>query len=369
MYNAENVTLFYKFSFMSYGFNEAKCWTYNQKDKGKIVTFVEHEKKIFQQVIDIFYQYETFIVTAHIRADGDAIAAICYVSEVLRKLGKRVWSVIADPLPDPRYDFLPGFGQILSTQTSKLPASPQVAIVLDSPSLDRLGDAEKWVKTCPLIICIDHHPRNENFSVLTLVNTQASSTCEILALLAAFLPIDMTSELANTLYAGILFDTGNFRFSNTTGNTLRIAADLIDKGANPENTSHLLFHKTNILRLKTLAQVLQSIELLDGGKIAVSHLPHAFFANQHGIDRELEGFSNQALSIEGVQISIFMRELEPANFKVSLRAIGNWDVARVAEKLGGGGHRKASGCRIHGEYMSVVTKLVQCIHHFNPGFS
>ncbi|MGB3976610.1 MAG: bifunctional oligoribonuclease/PAP phosphatase NrnA [bacterium] len=327
------------------------------------------EKKLFKQIADAFRYHETFIVTAHIRADGDAIAAVCYVSETLRKLGKRVWPVIADPFPDPRYDFLPGFGQILSTHVDLPPDSIQVAIVLDSPSLERLGDAGKWVQMCPTIICIDHHPKNENFALLNLIDVHASSTCEILAQLSAFMPIELAPDLANTLYAGILFDTGNFRFSNTSGNTLRIAAGLIDSGANPEYTSHQLFHKTNILRVRTLAQVLQSIELLDGGKIAVSHLPYAFFANQLGIDRELEGFSNLALSIDGVQISIFMRELEPMNFKISLRAIDNWDVASVAEKFGGGGHRKASGCKIHGEYMNIVTQLIQHIHQFNPAFT
>jgi bifunctional oligoribonuclease and PAP phosphatase NrnA len=326
----------------------------------------EKDKDNCFRVVQLFSAFDTFIITSHMRADGDAIAAICFVSEILRQAGKTVFSVIADPVPDPRYGFLAGFNHIQSIHAAHLPFSTQVAVVLDSPTLDRIGKVRKWVETCSTIICIDHHPGNDNFASVNLIDTHASSTCEILANLSAYLPVEMNSDLANTLYAGILFDTGNFRFSNTTGHTLRTSASLIDLGANPEYTSIQLFNRTNLLRVRAMAQTLQSIELLHGGKIAVSHLPHSFFSSRPGADKELEGFSDLALSIEGVCISIFMRETAPGDFKISLRSVENWDVASVADLFGGGGHRKASGCKLRGEYAGIVSKLLDGICQFNP---
>lgn len=328
--------------------------------------FAEKDKENCIRVAETFRACDTFIITAHMRADGDAIAAICFVSETLREAGKTVYPVIADPEPDPRYSFLAGFNRILSTHTAHPPISSQVAVVLDSPTLDRIGETRKWVETCTTIICIDHHPGNDNFAAMNLINTHASSTCEILTNLSAYLPVKLNPDLANTLYTGILFDTGHFRFSNTTGDTLRTSATLVDFGANPEYTSTQLFHRTNLLRVRAMAQTLQSIELLHGGKIAVSHLPYGFFSNRPGADRELEGFSDLALSIEGVCISIFLRETAPQNYKISLRSTENWDVASVADLYGGGGHRKASGCKLQGEYSDIVSQLLGSIHQFNP---
>ncbi len=116
-----------------------------------------------------------------------------------------------------------------------------------------------------------------------------------------------------------------------------------------------------------MAQVLQSIDLVLQRKVAISCLPYAFFASHPGAERELEGLSDLAISIDGVSIAAFLKELDPGVFRISLRAREIWDVGSVAEHFGGGGHRKAAGCQIAGDYSSVIEKLLAVIRHVNPG--
>jgi bifunctional oligoribonuclease and PAP phosphatase NrnA len=320
----------------------------------------------FARVSNALNNHDNFVVTAHIRADGDAIAAICFMSEMLRNSGKTVYPVLQDNIPDKKYSFLAGFDRILSCETAALPDMLQTAIVLDSPTLDRTGNASEWVTRCNHVVCIDHHPGNDGFAGINLVDTAASSTCEILAQLAKHMSLTLTSAHARILYTGILFDTGSFRFSNTTSTTLRTAAELIDQGADPESLNNQLFYKTNMTRIQAMAQTLQSITLLHSKKIAVAWLPYSFFASSPEAEHELEGFSDLAISIVGVRIAVFLKELAPLTFKASLRATGNLDVGKVAAVFKGGGHRKAAGCWIKGEYSNVRDMLLKEILRVNP---
>lgn len=306
------------------------------------------------------------LVTAHIRADGDAIASICFVSGLLRSLGKPFLAVLDDATVDPRYSFLTCFDTIRSFDTHEGTFDAETAIVLDSPTLDRTGRVANLVTACPSILCIDHHPGNGDFATDALIDPSASSTCELLTGLLEPAGITPTPDMVTALYTGIAFDTGNFRFSNTRPSTLRAAAALVDAGADPESISDRLFSRWSMLRVRAMAQVLAGMELLDNRRIAVSMLPYAFFVSHPGAARELEGLSDLAVSIEGVCVAAFLREMQPGNYKISLRARGDWDVGSVAEQFAGGGHRKAAGCQINGDYRDVIAKLVDAIRRTNP---
>lgn len=321
----------------------------------------------FTQASNVIRERTHFLVTAHVRADGDAIAAVCFMTECLRLMGKDARAILSDSNIDERYSFLPGFNSIQSHQTVAENFAAETAIVLDAPTLDRIGPVANRISRCPEIICIDHHPGNDNFAHINLIDVLSSSTCEILTILADYLECSLTPELATALYSGIVFDTGNFRFSNTSPSALRTAARLVDCGADPEIVSDRLFYRWSFLRTRAMAQVLQSIELLGHRKIGISCLSHAFFKSHPGVEHELEGFSDLAISIEGVQIAAFLKEFEPGGYKISLRSRGDWDVGSVAETFGGGGHRKAAGCHLPGDYPTVVANLMEVIYRINPG--
>lgn len=324
------------------------------------------EADVFRRTADRLIQAASFIVTAHERADGDAIAAVCTVSELLRRMNKRVVSVLADSRPDPRYAYLLGFDRITSADTDMPAGEWECGLILDSPTLDRIGTSRRWIESCEFHLCIDHHldpafPGSDH-----LIRPSASSTCEILSDLLHFLPVDLTPDLAESLYTGIVFDTGNFRFSNTSSHTLKTASVLVSNGADPERIAARLFYGWSMLRVRAMAQVLQSLTLFFNQQVAITLLPEAFFSSHSECDSELEGFSDLGISVSGVKIAIFFKEKRPNDYKISLRASESYDVGSVAQALGGGGHRKAAGCRWQGTFTEARDAVLSAIIRFNP---
>jgi len=319
----------------------------------------------YQALADLLRASDDFLITAHIRADGDAVAAICFMKEVLDSLEKRSHCVLSDPSVDPRYGFLRRSDAIHYIDTPP-PFSPVTALILDSPTMERIGPGRHPARLCRQTICIDHHLGQSIFSPYDLVDTSASSTCEILARLLPYLNVTITHPMIEALYTGIVFDTGNFRFSNTSGKTLRTASALVEMGADPERINFNLFYNWSLLKVRAMAQVLQSIRLYQHKRIAVSHLPAAFFAAHPGSEKELEGFSDLGVSLKGVKIAVFLKEREAGAFKISLRAVEAYDVGSIAEMHGGGGHRKAAGCSLEGSYTTVCSRILKTILTCNP---
>ncbi|MCD4654896.1 bifunctional oligoribonuclease/PAP phosphatase NrnA [bacterium] len=334
---------------------------------------LKNEKK-YEEFVDFLINTDNFLLTAHIRADGDAIAAVCFLHKVLRKLNKNVYSVLSDPEPDPKYHFLSGFEYIQSVKNVRsgfhqIGFVPRTAIILDSPTFERTGESASLIKSCPQQIFVDHHPGTETINHLNLVDISASSTCEILARLLPYLNIPITPDLAEILYTGISFDTGNFRFSNTSGSALLVASALVELGAKPEKINAAIFFSWSLLKVRIMAQVLQSITLYSNNRVSISHIPLAFFQSNPDVERDLEGFSDLGISMKGVRIAVFLREKESGMFKASLRATGKFDIGSVATQFGGGGHRKAAACQINGTYSEVVELLINSIQKFNPGLN
>ena len=333
-----------------------------------VTTRLTHEKhhEKYQQLAEYLKENDNYLVTAHIRADGDAIAAICFVQEALCLMGKKVHGFVSDPAADPKYSFLQGFDKIGSVNDGMPDFQPETAIILDSPTLERIGSGAELALNCTTRICIDHHLDNDDMSPYDIVDTSASSTCEMLARLIPFLDVNISKELAEILYTGIIFDTGNFRFSNTSARAFMTASALVDLGANPEKLNNRIFYDWSMNRARAKALVLQSLTLYRGKRIAITHLPVAFFDSHPGIERDMEGFSDIGVSIKGVRVAAFLKEKEPGVFKISLRATEDFDVASAAGEFGGGGHRKASGCRVEGEYNDVLEKVLDAIQKHNP---
>jgi phosphoesterase RecJ-like protein len=154
------------------------------------------------------------------------------------------------------------------------------------------------------------------------------------------------------------FDTGRFRFSSTTPGALMIAGEMVQAGANPQRIAEHLFYEYRPATLSLLATALQSLECLLEGRLAVLSLDHACLGQERYRDEDTDGFVDYAVSIQGVEAALFLREHEPERVRVSLRAKNDFDVRAVAEVFGGGGHRKAAGARISGPFQEVKARLV-----------
>jgi len=304
------------------------------------------------KIVSALKTCDGFLISTHVNADGDALSAVLVCGAILRNLGKTYRIVVPDPAPEERYRFLPGFEEIHSFEQTLDPVPANVLLAVDVPTMDRIGDVAHLLPEYVSIIVIDHHESNEWFGEVNFVRPEASSTCQLLYEVISELKLPFDERIATCIYTGIAFDTGGFRFANTSSEALRIAAEMVDRGARPDVIADAVFHRRSYKATKRLGQVLNSLELHLDGKVSSIYLPGAR-------DQDTEGFIDYAISIVGVEVAFFLREEKEGRFRVSLRSKNQINVSRIAQRFGGGGHRKAAGCRMQGRAAEVKALLLE----------
>ena len=299
-----------------------------------------------------------FLVTSHVNPDGDGLASMLACGHILRSLGKQVW-LVADGFLSHRYGYLPQIDTVVFYREG-LEAELPVAnvITVDVPTLSRLERVARLIPRDAAILKIDHHPGDDQFGRFNYVDTEVSSTAELVYRLCTDLGIPFDAALGTWIYTGIAFDTGRFRFSSTTPNALIIAGEMVRAGANPQLIAEPLFYEYRPATLSLLAATLQSLECFLDGRVSVLSLDYALLGQACYRDEDADGFVDYAVSLQGIEVALFLREHEPGQVRVSLRAKHDFDVRAVAEVFGGGGHRKAAGARMSGTVQEVKARLV-----------
>ncbi len=297
-----------------------------------------------QAIADALREHDRFLVVTHENPDGDALGSQLAMTLALRSLGKDAAMYLPAGAPLPReYAFMD-----LSDLRREPPAdaAERVLVAVDCASEKRIGDPDA-IARAPLTLDIDHHHDNTRFGDVNLVVPDASSTGEVLRDVFAELGVALTPELAEPLYIALVTDTGRFQYSNTTPKSLRLAAELIEAGADFHDIFQQVYESVDIAKLKLLARVLERAEVLEGGRIVVSHLLRADFAEVGASEPYSEGLIDYLREVEGAELAVFVREQMGPNaqgYKGSLRAsIDELDVSAIARRFGGGGHRQAAG--------------------------
>jgi len=216
------------------------------------------------------------------------------------------------------------------------------------------------------MINIDHHVANKPFGNLRWVEPAASSTCEMLFDLCEELSLTPDADLASALYTGILTDTGSFRFSNTNRRVFEIASVLVGLGADPAGIAGNVYDSASPEKLKLLAQVLGTMEFHAGSRIVTAELTRSMLSNSASSYMESEGFINHLRSVKSVDLAILFRETDDGRVHISLRSRAGIDVARLAQRHGGGGHLQAAACRIPGTINSVRSMFIgEAVNYIN----
>jgi bifunctional oligoribonuclease and PAP phosphatase NrnA len=299
-----------------------------------------------------------FLVSSHVNPDGDGLASMLACGRILRSLGKQVW-LVADGFLSPRYGYLPQIDSVVFYREG-LEAELPVAnvITVDVPVMSRLERVARLIPRDATILKIDHHPGDEHFGRFNYVDTDASSTAELIYRLCVGLGMPFDAALGTWIYSGIAFDTGRFRFSSTSPSALIIAGEMVRAGANPQLIAEQLFYEYRPTTLSLLTSTLQSLEYFLDGRVSVLSLDYAILGQARYRDEDADGFVDYAVSLQGVEVALFLREHEPGQIRVSLRAKHDFDVRAVAEHFGGGGHRKAAGARLSGTIQEVKARLI-----------
>lgn len=319
---------------------------------------IQNPDEILSAVCDALKRENSFLITTHIRPDGDSLTSVLVLAHVLKALDKDHWIVLDDPIPA-KYRFLPGIETILQVQNARPLTRHRACVVMDSSTLNRIGTLAETVQKCPLIINIDHHHSNEHFGHLNWVNGDESSTVEMgYAVLTRF-GIEVTQEIATLVYAGIVCDTGCFRFPNTTSRSLEICGEMIRKGVSPKFIADKMFYQKNPDTLRALARALDSMELYFNDTVGCIHIRKEDLDSLSEADTE--GFVDYLQLVPGTKVNFFMREEAKNRYRVSLRSKNNIPIDEIARVFGGGGHAQAAGCTIEGTLPDVRKKILEVL--------
>ena len=297
-------------------------------------------------VVAALRDHDRFVVTSHDNPDGDAIGSLLALHLALQELGKDSVMVMggAAPLPD-EYGFLGLVERGLRTEVPA-DAGERVLVAVDCAQENRIVEPA-LAESALLTINIDHHHDNTRFGDIDLVVEDASSTGEVLADLFAELGVVVTPEIAEALYTALVTDTGRFQYSNTTPKALRLAADLVEAGADASRVFVEVYESTPFPKLKLLARALERATTLVDGRVVISELVRGDFEDAGADEPSSEGVIDHLRSVEGAELVALIRELPngaTAARKGSLRSRPDGvDVSEIARGFGGGGHRRAAG--------------------------
>src|SRR5437868_3807231 len=295
---------------------------------------------------DAIRSHDRFLLVTHENPDGDALGSILALKLALDQLGKdSVMYLYGDaPLPA-EYSFMP-----LAELRRRLPDDwrERVLIAVDCANESRIGPEPEPLEGAPLALDIDHHHDNTRFGQINLILSKASSTGEVLRDVFAELGVELTPEIAEALYIAVVTDTGRFQYSNTTAKSLRLAAELVEAGADVHRIFRRVYETVQFAKLKLLARALERAQIYEGGRLVISHLLRDDFAEVGAAEPYSEGIIDYLRAVEGADMAALIREPPrgdaPAR-RVSLRSsTDELDVSEIARRSGdGGGHRQAAG--------------------------
>lgn len=314
-------------------------------------------QKILSQIQSCIEKGDHFLITTHKRVDGDAIASTLIFADLLERLGKKHWILIDDQIPH-KFEFVNRIDKIIPYD--KLGTiDPQILVILDASNLDRIGRVRKFITSGSTVINMDHHPGNEKFGTYNLVDTEESSTVELVYYLYSCFDIPFNKDTATTIFMGIMSDTGRFRFPNTTYRSFMVCAEMVKLGVSPCDVAEQLYYNHTPETQLALAAALSSLEFHYDGTVSCMHLQNSRMGSNNLVDTE--GFVDYLLQIKGTKVEFFMLEEKKDSFRVSFRSKCEVDVNEVAKQFGGGGHKRASGCYVQGKLPDVKKKILDVI--------
>jgi phosphoesterase RecJ-like protein len=314
---------------------------------------------------DLIATHDRFLVTTHVRPDGDALGSEVGMAGLLRQKGKDVRVVNSSRTP-PRYDYLDTdrtlfehFGTAVGPADL---ADREVVVILDLSAWNQLGDMAGFVREFrgPRLV-IDHHVSQDDLGATFLKDTSAEATGTLIVRAFHALGATITPEVASGLLTAIAMDTGWFRHPNTSPQTLRTAAELLEAGAEIDDIYRLLFEQNTLGRLKLMGETLSGLRLDADGRIAYATITRDDLANTGAIPQDSEDLVDFTVSMAGVKVGLLFIEQARGGIKLSVRSRNGLDCARLAGRFGGGGHRAAAGATLPDPISESVERVLEAV--------
>jgi phosphoesterase RecJ-like protein len=322
----------------------------------------------FSELKKIIDEHSSFILSAHVNPDADAIGSELALYLFLRRLDKvvRIINHSATPYNLEFLDTKKVIEKFIPDKHTELISGSEVFILMDLNSSGRIKSMENCFRLFKGVkVCIDHHQDPEEIFDFVFGGTDFCATAEIVyEIIKQYGTIDIDYLIADQLYAGIMTDTGSFRFERITPHVHEIVADLLAHGVNPTEMYDSIYNQFKFGRIKLLGEALHSIVLDSSKQIAYMTVTHKELAKYSTTEDDVDGFVNYCLTIEGVKIGIMFYEMNDG-IKISFRSKADITVNKLAAEFGGGGHINASGARLyHVKLHEIIEKVVHAAQKY-----
>jgi phosphoesterase RecJ-like protein len=324
--------------------------------------------RVPEAIVERLRQCRHPVLTAHSNPEGDALGSALALALGLRAMGKRVQVVFRGGIPR-RYRVLPSVEGVQKTVTPPV----DLLVLLDCHTKERADLPRKWKRAKVPCLILDHHPVTPEDGALAWIEPKAAATGEMVAALLKAMKVPMTKEIATCLYAALITDTGVFHFRNTTPKVLRLAAELLGYGVDPQAMADQLVEARTFQATGLLARMLSKAEFDEHFGLCWSAISLRDFEQTGTTEEDTENFVNFLRAVDGARVAVLFREVERGLVKVSLRAKDDTDVSSVARQFGGGGHPAAAGCRLNGSLRKTVARVLTAVrsvlsfpHHPSP---
>ena len=320
---------------------------------------------MLSQVVELIESKRRFAITSHIRPDGDSLGSSLGLYWLLRALDKDAEVIMRDAVPH-AYRKLPGSDAV--RVTPRVDRQYDAVFVIECSDITRPGliDLERQ-----FVVNIDHHSTTALFGDINWIDSTASAVGEMIYNLCKALGVRVTREIAECVYTALITDTGSFHYSNTSERTFKVASELVRAGVKPAKVSQAVFANYPWSKLELLAEVLTTVKRDPSGRVAWLAQTQEMQERARATDEDGDGFVNYPMSCGDVEACAFFKETAPGIYRVSLRSKCDVNVARIAERFGGGGHRNAAGCTFNGTWdeaeREVVRLLIEAVENRGNG--
>ncbi len=308
----------------------------------------------------VLNESESMYIFPHMRADGDAIGACTALCTLMRKMGKTADILMEDEIPENLMFMTKDYVTIITDSDAEMPKR-DLCIALDCAGLERFPVREKiFLNAGRKTASLDHHIQlRDNFADVNLVDSEAAAACELLYEFFAAMGYEIDTEMAESIYSGIVTDTGNFQNANTTKKTHLITAELYDYGIDVNKINITIFRSDRPQKLKLHSMIMNHMEYFCNNMATMAYVTLDMYREAGAYTNESDGINSQLRDIRGVEVAVFLREAKPGEIKAGFRSKEYMDVAVLCNEFGGGGHKHAAGCTIYGKSMQEALDIMR----------
>jgi phosphoesterase RecJ-like protein len=320
----------------------------------------ERYRQQLQEAARFIRESDDFLVVSHLSPDGDAISSTSAIGLILQSFGKTYTLINEGRTPDKFRSLLAG--QPIIDYSKEAPARTFTHVIaVDCADISRIGEVRRLFAEEVQLLNIDHHSTNDGYGTTNLLKPDAAATVEVIYELVETLQIPWTKPLATCIYAGLLTDTGGFRYSSTTPAVMAIAERMLREGAEGAQLAEQLLEKMTYSQVMLLKEALSTLSFTEDRKAAWVYVTAEMLKTIGASDEDTEGLVNIPRNVDGVEVGLMFKQKEDQTVKVSLRSGGQVNVAQLAKSFGGGGHIRAAGCTVQGTLEEVIQKVVEAV--------